>query len=232
MTDILTNPLTRQAFDLQREPQKIREAYGTGLRGQSYLMGRKLIEAGIRFVTIDVRETLDSFRHGKPVSYEHGSNMNWDHHDAIYAKTHTMIPNGGPGAGRWGIQTWPMMGSLDQAFSALLEDMDQRGLLEETLVCFVTEFGRTPRMNERQGRDHWTNAFTFVFAGAGVPGGQLVGETDKDGGFINSSMAYSIEDYAATIYEKLGIDRQQPIYAPDGRPSLLARDGAPIPELF
>jgi uncharacterized protein (DUF1501 family) len=110
--------------------------------------------------------------------------------------------------------------------------MSQRGLLEDTLVCFVTEFGRTPRINERQGRDHWTHAFSFAFAGAGVPGGQVVGSTDKEGGFITSSEAYLLEDYAATIYEKLGIDRTKPVHTPTGRPIFLAAKGKPIPELF
>ena len=159
--------------------------------------------------------------------------MNWDHHDAIYSNTHTNgVEGGGAGAGRYGIHTWPMMGSLDQALSALLEDLEQRGLLEETLVCLVTEFGRTPKINSRQGRDHWTHAFTFAFAGAGVPGGQVVGKTDDDGGYITSSQAYTLEDFAATIYEKLGIERNEPIYTPADRPIFLAKEGKPIPELF
>jgi uncharacterized protein (DUF1501 family) len=125
-----------------------------------------------------------------------------------------------------------MMGSTDQALAALLKDLDTRGLLDDTLVCFVTEFGRTPKINERQGRDHWTHAFSFAFAGAGVPGGQVVGATDRDGGYITSSMAYTLEDYAATIYEKLGIDRSQPLHTPVNRPIYLAAKGKPIPELF
>ncbi|HLK58279.1 MAG TPA: DUF1501 domain-containing protein [Chthonomonadaceae bacterium] len=230
--DMLTNPQTRRAFDLNTEPTAVRERYGLGHRGQCYLLARKLIEAGIRYVTVDVREPMNSFRDGKPVRYNGGSNMNWDHHDAIYSTSHTNIPNGGPGAGRYGIGTWPMMGSTDQALSALIEDMHQRGLLAETLVCFVTEFGRTPKINERQGRDHWTNAFSFAFAGAGVPGGQVVGSTDREGGYITSSMAYTLEDYAATIYEKLGIDRSKPLSTPTNRPIYLAARGRPIPELF
>lgn len=230
--DMLTNEATRKAFDLQSESAAVRERYGSGHRGQSYLLGRKLIEAGVRFVTVDCREPMTSWRNGEQVTYAGGSNMNWDHHDAIYSDHHTNIKNGGPGAGRYGIHTWPMMGSLDQALSALLEDLEQRGLLEETLLCFVSEFGRTPKINNRQGRDHWTHAFTFTFAGAGVPGGQIVGNTDKDGGYITSSMAYRIEDYAATIYEKLAIDRTEPIYTPADRPIFLAKDGQPIPELF
>jgi hypothetical protein len=223
--DMLTNPATLRAFDLKSEPQNIRERYGLGHRGQCYLLGRKLIEAGVRFVTLDVREPLSS-------RYPGGTNMNWDHHDAIYAPNSCNIPGGGPGAGRYGIGTWPMMGSTDHAFAALLEDMQQRGLLAETLICFVSEFGRTPKLNNRQGRDHWTHAFSFAFAGAGVPGGQVVGATDRDGGYITSSRAYLIEDYAATIYEKLGLDRSRPIRTPAGRPIYLASHGHAIPELF
>ena len=223
--DMLTNPATRKAFDLRGESQAIREKYGVGHRGQCYLLGRKLIEAGVRFVTLDVREPASS-------EFPGGFDMNWDHHDFIYSTGSTAIQGGGPGAGRWGIGTWPMMGSTDKAFAALLEDMDERGLLDETLVCFVTEFGRTPRINERRGRDHWVHAFSFAFAGAGVPGGQVVGETDQDGGYVTSSMAYTIDDYAATIYEKLGIDRSKPIYNSADRPHFLAKNGTPIPELF
>jgi hypothetical protein len=101
-----------------------------------------------------------------------------------------------------------------------------------SVALLPIEFGRTPRMNDRHGRDHWTFAFSFAFAGAGVPGGQVVGSTDRDGGYITSSMAYTIEDYAATIYAKLGIDRTKPITTPTNRPIYLAAKGRPIPELF
>ena len=159
--------------------------------------------------------------------------MNWDHHDAIYSDSHTNgIEGGGAGAGRYGIHTWPMMGSFDQAFSALIEDMDQRGLLDETLVIFATEFGRTPKISKSLGRDHWTHAFSFAFAGAGVPGGQVVGATDNDGGYITTANAYTIEDYCATVYTKLGLDLHKPVYTPDDRPIFLCKDGEPIPEVF
>ena len=230
--DMLTNPKTRGAFDLGNEPAAMRERYGTGHRGQCYLLGRKLIESGVRYVTVDCREPFHSYVNGKSVTYDGGGNMNWDHHDAIYSTSHTNIPNGGAGSGRFGIGTWPMMGSLDQAYSALIADLDQRGLLADTLVCLVTEFGRTPKVNDRQGRDHWTHAFSFVFAGAGVPGGQVVGSTDRDGGFITSSNAYTIEDYAASIFAKVGIDRAHPLHTPTGRPVPIAGKGRPIPELF
>ena len=118
--DMLTNPLTRRAFDLQAEPIRVREKYGIGHRGQCYLLGRKLIEAGVRFVTIDCREPPAK-------EYPGGGNMNWDHHDHIYSPSNTAIKGGGAGAGRWGIGTWPMMGRTDRAFAALLDDMSQRG---------------------------------------------------------------------------------------------------------
>jgi hypothetical protein len=223
--DMLTNPATRRAFDLKTESQSTREKYGLGHRGQCYLVGRKLIEAGVRFVTLDVREPPSP-------QYPGGKLMDWDHHDFIYSNKACVIKGSNPGADRWGIGTWPMMGSTDRALAALLEDMHERGLLDETLVCFVTEFGRTPKINERKGRDHWPHAFSFAFAGAGVPGGQVVGSTDKDGGYVTSSMAYTVDDYAATIYEKLGIDRAKPIYTPANRPIFLAKDGKPIPEVF
>jgi len=231
--DMLTNPATRKAFDLKSEPEKLREAYGTGHRGQCYLLARKLIESGVRYVTVDCREPSSSWLAGKQVSYPGGGNMNWDHHDAIYSPDHTNKPGvSGAGGGRYGIATWPMMGSTDQALAALLDDMDQRGLLADTLVCFVTEFGRTPKINKSQGRDHWVHAFSFAFAGAGVRGGQTIGESDKDGGYVSSGKPYTLDDYAATIYEKLGIDRHKPIYTPANRPIMLARKGEAIAELL
>jgi hypothetical protein len=231
-SDMLTSPKTRKAFDIHGEPDVVKDAYGRGHRGQCYLLARKLLESGVRYVTVDVREPMHTWRDGKRVTFDGGGNMNWDHHDAIYSSSHTNIPNGGAGSGRYGIQTWPMMGSVDQAFSTLITDLDQRGLLADTLVCFVSEFGRTPKINDRQGRDHWTHAFSFAFAGAGVPGGQVVGATDRDGGYIASPMAYTIEDYAATIYEKVGVDRGTPLHTPSGRPVPLSLRGKPIPELF
>ena len=229
--DMLTNPKTLAAFDVASEPEPIQRLYYPmenehSHRGKLYLLGRKLIEAGVRFVTIDTRWPAD----GK--LWPGGGNMNWDHHDAIYSSSHTNVPGGGAGAGRYGIGTWPMMPSTDWAFSGLITDMHQRGLLDECLVCFVTEFGRTPKINERQGRDHWVHAFSYAFAGAGVPGGQVVGETDADGAYITSPSAYTVEDYGATVFAKLGIGIDHPIYTPENRPIFLCKGGKPIPELF
>jgi hypothetical protein len=125
-----------------------------------------------------------------------------------------------------------MMQSTDWALSGLIADMDDRGLLEETLVCFVTEFGRTPKINERQGRDHWVHAFSIAFAGAGVPRGQVVGETDRDGAYVTSSRAYTVEDYGASVYAKIGLDTAEPVFTPEDRPIFLAKGGRVIPELF
>ncbi len=223
--DMLTNPRARSAFDLSEESDVVREKYGRGHRGQCYLLGRRLIERGVRFVTVDVREPLTKATPG-------GFNMNWDHHDLIYTKDSCgTVRNKAGGEGRYGIGHWVMMGSTDQAFAALIEDLDERGLLDETLVCFMTEFGRTPRMNKFQGRDHWAHGYSHLFAGAGVPGGQVIGRTDGDGGYV-ADRPHLPEDVAATLYEKLGLDRHRPIYTPANRPVFLAHRGEAIPELF
>ena len=223
--DMLTNSATRSAFQLSEEPDAIRDKYGRGHRGQCYLLGRRLIERGVRFVTVDVREPETPQSPG-------GFNMNWDHHDLIYTSGSCgTVRDKAGGEGRYGIGTWQMMGSTDQGFAALIEDMDQRGLLAETLVIFATEFGRRPRLNKFQGRDHWAHGYSHAFAGAGVPGGQLVGRTDKEGGYV-LDRPYLPDDVAASIYAKLGIDRGKPLYTPQNRPVFMAHSGKVIEELF
>ena len=221
----LTSREVSAAFNLAEESEQTREQYGRGHRGSCYLLGRRLLEAGVRFVTVDVRWPLTQETPG-------GFNLNWDHHDLIYtsASCGTVRDKAG-GEGRYGIGHWVMMGSTDQAFAALVTDLEDRGLLDETLVCFVTEFGRTPRLNKFAGRDHWTNAYSIAFAGAGVPGGQVIGESDRDGGYVISH-AYTPEDYATTIYEKLGIDRSKPLYTSANRPVYFGHLGHPMKELF
>ena len=224
-SEMLTNQAAGSAFNLADESDATREQYGAGHRGQCYLLGRRLIERGVRFVTVDVREPLTKATPG-------GFNMNWDHHDLIYTSGSCgTIRNKAGGEGRYGIGHWVMMGSTDQAFAALVADLDQRGMLDETLVCLMTEFGRTPRMNKFAGRDHWAHGYSHAFAGAGVPGGQVVGRTDKDGGYV-AERPFLPDDVAATIYEKLGIDRSQPVHTPSNRPVFLASHGQPIDELF
>jgi hypothetical protein len=104
-------------------------------------------------------------------------------------------------------------------------------VLAETLVCFVTEFGRTPRLNKSQGRDHHVGAYSIVFAGAGVPGGQVIGRTDRDGGHVIDS-PYTPENYAVSIYEKLGMDLSKPVYTPSNRPVFIDHGFEPIAPLF
>ena len=223
------NSLTRQevahAFDLSQESENLRDEYGRGHRGSCYLLGRRLLEAGVRFVTIDVRWPLTSETPG-------GFNLNWDHHDLIYTpgSCGTVRDKAG-GEGRYGIGHWVMMGSTDRAFAALVHDLDERGLLDETLVCLISEFGRTPRLNKFAGRDHWTNAYSIAFAGAKTPGGQIIGESDRDGGYV-VSQAYTPEDYATSIYEKLGVDRSLPLFTSAQRPVHFGHLGQPIAELF
>ena len=223
--DMISSPKVSQAFNVQNEPEKVREAYGKGHRGACYLVGRKLIEAGVRFVTVDTRWPLTK-------ETPRGGNLNWDHHDHIYTNETCELPGAtGAGAGRYGIGHWVMMGSTDQAFSALITDLDERGLLQETLVCFVSEFGRTPKINKAKGRDHWTHAYSIAFAGAGVPGGQIIGKTDREGGYVVES-GYTPEDYASTIYEKLGLDRNKPLYTSGNRPIFYGHAGEPIKGVF
>lgn len=223
--DMLTSSKVSAAFDLKGEPAAVREKYGRGHRGACYLVGRKLIEAGVRFVTVDVRWPLTPETPG-------GFNLNWDHHDLIYAKGSCgTVRDKAGGEGRYGIGHYCMMGSTDQGFAALIEDLDQRGLLAETLVCFVSEFGRTPRLNKFAGRDHWTHAYSIAFAGAGVPGGQVIGRSDKEGGYAVDE-PHTPEDYAATIYEKLGIDRTRPLYTSSHRPVFFGHSGEPITALL
>ena len=223
--DTLNSPQVTKAFDIQGEPAEVRERYGTGHRGACYLLGRKLIETGVRFVTVDTRWPFSPMLPG-------GTNLNWDHHDHIYASKSCQLPGAsGAGAGRYGIAHWTMMGSVDVAFSALIRDLVERGLLAETLVCFVTEFGRTPKINKHGGRDHWPHAYSMVFAGAGVPGGQVIGQSDDEGGYVLSQPC-TPEDYAATVYEKLGIDRDKPLYTPTNRPVFFGHMGEPIAGLL
>jgi hypothetical protein len=224
--DTLDNPRVSAAFDLKREPATVRQKYGRGHRGACYLMGRRLIEAGVRFVTVDVRWPMTEETPG-------GFDLNWDHHDLIYAKGSCgTVRDKAGGEGRYGIAHWCMMGSTDVALAALLDDMHQRGLLHDTLLAFVTEFGRTPRLNNFQGRDHWTSAYTIALAGAGINGGTVIGASDKEGGEVKDR-PISPADYAATLYHFLGIDPHlDRVMTRDNRPIDLTAGGEVIRELL
>ena len=192
--DMLLNPAVRDAFDLGKEPARLRETYGGHLCGQSVLMARRLTEAGVPMVTVycaagDLNGSVgDHFD-------THGDNFN--------RLKNTMLP------------------PLDQASFALLEDLRQRGRLEETLVCWLTEFGRTPRINGGAGRDHFPNCYSVAFAGGGVRGGQVYGRSDAMG-YEPAESGCGPEDLHATIFQAMGIDTQTMIAALDGRPFPLA----------
>ena len=191
---LITSPQTKQAFDLSQEPAKLRDAYGRTMVGQQCILARRLMEAGVPFVTVQ--------------------HAGWDHHTNIF----TYLKN------RW-------MPTFDLAFSTLLTDMDQRGLLQDTLVLALGEFGRTPRINKDSGRDHWPGAMSVVAAGAGVPRGLVIGATDKNGA-APIERPLKVEDFACSLLAKLGIDPHKEYITPQGRPVPIVNGGKPIEELF
>ena len=204
--DLVTSPSIATAFDIRREPDSLRDRYGRNLFGQSLLMGRRMIEAGARFVTV----AWDLAVRGDVCG-------SWDMHSCLerVMKDHLL-----PG--------------LDRGFSALLDDMGASGLLDETLVYVAGEMGRTPRFQNRgaaDGRDHWTYCFPCLFAGAGVRGGTTYGQSDKDAAYPLEG-AVSPADLAATIYRSLGISPELRIAGPDGRPVPLVDHGRPLEGVF
>jgi hypothetical protein len=220
--ELISSPEARKAFDLSQEPLAVRERYGVdpgsdraiearkfgGLPhlGQCTLLARRLLEAGVRLVTLVSGRRIDQA---------------WDtHRDHFPLLKQSLCP------------------PFDRACSALLEDLAQRGLLEETLVVLIGEFGRTPKLGQivssagaaRNGRDHWPYCYTVMFAGAGIPGGALVGASDKQGAYPSRDPVKP-EDLTATIYEALGIPAETEIHDPLHRPYPLIQ-GQPIRALL
>jgi hypothetical protein len=203
--ELLTSAEVRHAFDLGREPARLRERYGRTLFGASALLARRLVERGVRFVTV----SWDNFSRRYQVS-----NEAWDTHEnnfAILRNTHL------PG--------------LDQTYSALMEDLDARGLLDETLIVMMGEMGRTPRINAQGGRDHWTFCYSVVLAGAGIRGGTVCGASDRQAAYIADRPVH-VSDIVATIYHCLGIDPELPVYDRSGRPTPVAHGGQPVTEIL
>jgi hypothetical protein len=190
---LVTSAQAQAAFDIQRESPTIRDHYGRHAFGQRALLARRLIEAGVPFVTL----------------YDGG----WDHHVGLFNSLKQRLP------------------SFDATVAALIDDLAQRGLLERTLVIALGEFGRTPQINKDGGRDHWSNAMSVLFAGGGTPGGQVIGATDARG-YSAIGRVDSPENFASTIYLKLGIDPNKIMYTPTGRPTHLVSDPKPIQELM
>jgi len=188
--EIILAPATRRAFDMDQEPTPLRERYGRNKLGQRLLLARRLVEAGVRFVTIS-----------EPTG--------WDTHADNFIRMRQQLP------------------VTDAAVSALIEDLHVRGLLQDTLVMMFGEFGRTPKINNQAGRDHWPQAMSIMLAGGGVPGGLIYGMTDRNGAYV-TDRSHSPADFACTIYHLLGIDPHQTYPAPNGQPTPVVRDGEPI----
>jgi hypothetical protein len=203
---IINSTEARAAFDIAKEPQSVRDRYGMNRFGQCCLMARRLIEAGVRFVTVNTFLTVFN-------------EITWDIHGT---KPFTSIE------GMKDIVA-PM---YDQAYSALLEDLAERGMLENTLVCNMAEFGRTPRVNPAGGRDHWPQCWTMYFAGGGVQGGRVIGRSDPMGGYP-AERPVAPKEAVATIFHSLGLDLEQHLPGPAGRPFPLVDFGTqPVHELF
>ncbi|MDR3621390.1 MAG: DUF1501 domain-containing protein [Paludisphaera borealis] len=203
---LMTSTQAREAFDLSQEPQQVRDRYGMTRFGQSCLLARRLIENGVRFVTINTFLTVFD-------------EITWDIHGS---KPFTSIE------GMRDI-VCPL---YDQGYSALIEDLDQRGLLDATLVCNLAEFGRTPRVNPAGGRDHWPQCFTVGFAGGGVKGGRIVGASDPIGA-VPADRPVEPPDVAATIFHSLGLNLETQLPGPAGRPFPIVDFGhREIRELF
>jgi Protein of unknown function (DUF1501) len=205
--DLITSAVVREAFDLTREPNTTLDRYGRSLFGNALLLGRRLVERGVRFVNVSWDNMRQRF--SPPAS-----NQVWDTHERnfpILKENH--LPH------------------LDQTFSALMEDLEQRGLLDETLIVMMGEMGRTPKINANGGRDHWTFCYTVLLAGAGIRGGSVYGASDAHAAFVLDKPAH-VRDLCATIYQCLGIDPELSVYDQGHRPIPIAHGGKPIQELL
>ncbi len=190
---IVLSPQAKAAFDVASEGDARRDRYGRNTFGQSCLLARRLVEAGVRFVTIN-----------------YGG---WDHHSRIFESCDKKLPE------------------FDKGLSALLDDLYERGLADDTLLAAFGEFGRTPTINKDAGRDHWGRAGSLLFAGAGVKPGFVLGGTDKQGAYV-TSRPVSPADVCYTILVTLGIDPRKQLATPDGRPVEILDQGEMLHELF
>ncbi|MEM8882482.1 MAG: DUF1501 domain-containing protein [Planctomycetota bacterium] len=184
-----------EAFDVTKESEDVRNAYGTDRFGQGVLLARRLVERGVRFVEV-----------------VHGG---WDTHSENFERMDELCP------------------PVDRALSALLGDLEARGMLDETLVVLTTEFGRTPDINQDRanGRDHYPQAFSALMAGGGIQGGQKYGKTDEEGRKVIENLV-RVEDFNATIAYALGLPLEFKLYSPSGRPFTVAHNGKPVKALF
>ena len=190
--DLMNSDKAIQAFDLDQEDDGMKEFYGKNAAGMRMLLSRRLVEAGVRFVTMT-----------------YGG---WDHHDNI--------------AGQMSNNLQP----FDKAFGALINDLDNRGMLDSTLVIVGTEFGRTPKINPTSGRDHWPKVYSTIMAGGGIKRGLFYGDSDATGSEPIDNPV-EIHHWAATIYDLVGIDYNKALMAPGDRPVKIVDGGKPIKEI-
>lgn len=195
---LVTSEKTREALDIRRERPELRDRYGRHLFGQSCLMARRLVEAGVRFVT---------------VHYDCVDGYSWDSHRNSDDVKKSLLP------------------TFDQAYAALISDLGERGLLDETLVVATGEMGRTPKANAQWGRDHWSTLFSMTLAGGGIVGGRVYGKSDKDAAYPIEKPV-TPEDLAATIYHALGIDHELRVPNAENRPTPVVEGGEPITSLW
>jgi hypothetical protein len=191
--DMVLSSEARTAFAVEKENDRLRDRYGRTTFGQSCLLARRLVERGVRFVTVNFG--------------------GWDHHAKIWDGLEKKLPD------------------FDRGFSALLDDLQERGQLERTLVLAYGEFGRTPKINKDTGRDHWGPAASLLFAGAGVRGGAVLGSTDKQGAYV-TRRPVTPADVACSVYEAVGVDPHRQLVTPDGRPVEILDRGETIRELY
>ena len=195
---LMRSAVAQRAFEVHREPDRVRDAFGRNSLGQRALLARRLVEAGVPFVTIN--------------------DGGWDHHSNIF-----------PAFKKQGQ-------ALESVVATLIEDLDQRGMLDTTLVLVMGEFGRTPKISTlpgstTPGRDHWSSAISILVAGCGTPRGQVVGATDRNG-YAAVEKIYGPENLVASVYTKLGIDPNKIMYGANGRPAHIVSDPRTIAELM
>ena len=190
---LISSTKAQEAFDLKKEPDALKDEYGRNQAGMRMLMARRLVESGVRFVTLT-----------------YGG---WDHHDNIEKNMRSQTP------------------AFDQGFATLIRDLDRRGLLASTLVCVGTEFGRTPKLNPTAGRDHWPKVFSIAMAGGGIKGGIVHGSSNATASEPEND-PLTVEDWATTIYDRLGIDARTELMAPGARPVEIVDGGKVVSQLI
>lgn len=190
---LISSEKAREAFDISKEPAELRDAYGRNTAGARMLLARRLVEAGVRFVTLT-----------------YGG---WDFHDNIDANTKNQLP------------------PLDQGLATLINDLDSRGMLDSTLVCLATEFGRTPRINATAGRDHWPKVFSIAMAGGGLKRGVVLGSSDATASEPDQD-PLTVEDWATTIYHQMGIVAEKELMAPGSRPIEIVDGGKVVSQII